>query len=137
MDVFVEAGMRGGISTISHRYAKANNPYLNKDDYVPSENDLNNSYIWLLDSNNLYGWAMSQPICTSGFHFLSPADIAKLDFSNIADDSNVGYFIECDLQYPTALHDLHNDYPLAPEHLRVTDNMLSEFLCVFRRQSFR
>jgi len=35
--------------------------------------------------------------------------------------------MECDLQYPIELHDLHNDYPMAPEHLTVTRNMLSPY----------
>ena len=38
-----------------------------------------------------------------------------------------GYFIECDLEYPEELHDLHNDYPLAPEKLIVEDDWLSPY----------
>ena len=49
--------MRGGISTDMQRYAKANNPYLHG--YDP---DKETSYILFLDANNLYGWAMSQPL---------------------------------------------------------------------------
>ena len=39
----------------------------------------------------------------------------------------IGYFIECDLEYQKLLHDLHNDYPLAPEKLIVQDDWLSPF----------
>ena len=56
MHLFVERGMRGGISILSNRYAKARNPLLQ--DYDPSRP---NEYIMYLDANNLYGWAMSKP----------------------------------------------------------------------------
>jgi len=35
----------------------------------------------------------------------------------IAADSPIGYIMEFYLQYPVHLHDLHNAYLLAPEHL--------------------
>jgi hypothetical protein len=57
MFVFVESGMRGGISVISNRYARANNPYLKPEDY---DSPKPHSCIIYLDANNLYGWAMSQ-----------------------------------------------------------------------------
>ena len=57
MQLFVEKGLRGGISYIAHRYGKANNKYMSS--YNPQEE---NSYLMYLDANNLYGWAMSQPL---------------------------------------------------------------------------
>ena len=57
MHLFVERGMRGGISMVSKRYAKANNPLV--PDYDSSKS---NKYIMYLDANNLYGWAMSKPL---------------------------------------------------------------------------
>ena len=62
MYLLVENGIRGGISTIMKRYAKANNPYVN--DFHPEKE---NTYIQYLDANNLYGWAMSQPLPVDGF----------------------------------------------------------------------
>ena len=41
--------------------------------------------------------------------------------------SNVRYFLEVDLEYPNKLHELHNDFPLAPEKLAVSNNMLSAY----------
>ena len=49
--------MRSGISMVSKRYTKANNPLV--PGYDPSKP---NKYIAYLDANNLYGWAMSKPL---------------------------------------------------------------------------
>ena len=65
-----------------------------------------------LDANNLYGWAMSKFLPYGGFKW-SNTDI---DILNIPDDSLKGYILEVDLEYPKELHDLHSDFPLAPEN---------------------
>jgi hypothetical protein len=122
--LFFEGGMRGGISVISNRYARANNPYLKSEDYDSSQP---HSYIIYLDANNLYGWAMSQYLPVGGFRFLADDEIKRIDFTAIPNDAEIGYIVECDLEYPAELHELHNDYPLAPEHMRVREDQLSEF----------
>ena len=38
-----------------------------------------------------------------------------------------GCFLEVDLKYPDELHELHSDYPLAPEKLIVSSDMLSKY----------
>lgn len=120
---FLESAIRGGISVISHRYAKANNPYMG-DAYDPSKP---NSYLLYTDANNLYGYAMSQKLPVRNFRFLEPEEIESIDFCSVSDDSDVGYIIECDLHYPENLHDVHNDYPLAPESMIITPDMLSPY----------
>jgi hypothetical protein len=122
--LFFESAMRGGISAISNRYARANNPYLEPKDYDSSQP---HSYIYYLDANNLYGWAMSQCLPVGGFRFLPEEEISKIDFANVPDDSETGFVVECDLEYPSELHETHNDYPLAPDHVMVTEAMLSPF----------
>ena len=56
--------------------------------------------------------------------------VKKVDGFNvnsINEKSKIGYFLEVDLEYPDELHNLHNDYPLAPEKFVVTNDMLSKY----------
>ena len=46
---------------------------------------------------------------------------------SINEKSDTGYFSEVDLDYPDELHELHNDYQLAPEKLAVSNDMLSAY----------
>jgi len=119
---FIEKGMRGGISYIANRHGKANNKYMKGyDDKAPSK------YIMYLDANNLYGWAMSQYLPTGGFKWMTNKKINKLNLAECEDDSKKGLILEVDLEYPKELHDLHNDYPLGPEKVKVTESMLSDY----------
>jgi len=67
-----------------------------------------------VDGNNLYGWAMSQPLPYKDFKWMSTTDIDNFDITNIPIDSK--YFLEVDLIYPYRLHDLHNDLPFCPSN---------------------
>ena len=107
MLLMVEKGIRGGVSMISTRYGKANNKYMGNqfDDKQPSK------YIAYLDANNLYGWAMSKSLPTHGFEWMEEDELKNW--------KNHSCILEVDLEYPWSLHDLHNDYPLAPEQIEV------------------
>ena len=73
MYLFVEKGLRGGISMVSHRHAIANNPQMQN--FNPEQPT---SYLMYLDSNNLCGWAMSQPMPTGDFQWVSHVSVALL-----------------------------------------------------------
>ena len=62
MLLMVEEGIREGICHSIHRYAKANNKYMNNYD-----KNKESSYIQYLDANNLYSWAISQKLPVNGF----------------------------------------------------------------------
>ena len=119
---FIEKGMRGGISYFANRYGKTNNKYMkNYDEKAPSK------YIMYLDANNLYGWAMSQYLPTGNFKWLSQNQIEKTNLGKYTENSKKGLILEVDLEYPQELHDLHNDYPLGPEKVKVAKDMLSDY----------
>ena len=113
MYLMVENNMRGGIATILQRYARANNP------------SKRNSWITYLDANNLYGTAMSEPLPEGNFRFLSQDEISYFDLMNVPTHGDTGYIVECDFKYPEKLHELHSDYPMAPEHRTVSPDMLT------------
>ncbi|XP_011861998.1 PREDICTED: uncharacterized protein LOC105558737 [Vollenhovia emeryi] len=107
MVMFIERGIRGGLSQCSGRYAQANNKYMHSHD--PSKAS---SYLMYFDVNNLYGWAMCQPLPYAEFRWVD--DVAVFDFSAIASDSPTGYILEVDLEYPQSIHDEHTDLPFCP-----------------------
>ena len=47
--------------------------------------------------------------------------------SNVSEHSDIGYTLEVNVEYPSELYDLHGDFPLCPEKLKVTDDMLSPY----------
>ena len=114
MLLMIEKGIRGGVSIISYRYGKANNKYMGKsfNEKEPSK------YIQYLDANNLYGWAMSKPLPTHGFEWMKVDELETWELHSC--------ILEVDLEYPKSLHDLHNDYPLAPEQIMV--NKISKLI---------
>ena len=99
-----ERGIRGRITQSVHRWAKASNPYLGSE-YAPREPT---RYLQYLGANNLYGWAMSQPLPTRGFCWV---DIHPDEVSELTNYSEKGYLLEVDVAYPRELHDYHNDLP--------------------------
>ena len=88
-----------------------------------------NKFIMYLDANNLYGWVMSQYLPYSEFKWLNKKEISRFCLNSISENSFVGYIFEVDLQFPDELHNLDNHYPLVPEKLEITQNMLSKYCC--------
>ena len=70
--------------------------------------------------NNLYGFAMIQPMPYSEFNFLTKKEHNKFCLDSISENSPIDYILEVDLEYSTELHDAHNDYPLAPEKIEIS-----------------
>ena len=68
---------------------------------------------------------MSENFPDEKFEWLE--NIAKFDVMSVNEKNDIGYFLEVDLEYPDELHELHNDYPLAPEKLAVSSDILSKY----------
>ena len=109
MHLFIERGMRGGISMASKRYSKANNPLVGG--YDPSEPK---RYITYLDANNLYGWAMSKLLPKSNFKWKRVMPTEE-EILNKKENGKTGWILEVDLEYPRELHEEHDSFPLAPK----------------------
>ena len=119
---FIEKGMRGRVSYIANQYGNANNKYMKEyDEKAPSK------YIMHLDANNLYGWAMSQYLPTGNFKWITDKEISKIDLGKYKKYGKTGLIPEVDLEYPRELHDMLNDYPVCPEKVKVSNNMLSAY----------
>ena len=123
MLLMFERGIRGGITQSVHKWAIANNPYMGCE-YDPLQPT---NYLQYLDANNLYGWAMSQPLPTGEFKWVDIENLKggarqlKRTIDMMVRNSNRGvrYVLEVDVKYPRELHDHHNDLPFMCEKIRV------------------
>ena len=111
MLLMIEAGIRGGTCQSTHRYAKANNKYMKNYD-----KSIESSYLMYLDANNLYGWAMSKKLPVNGFKWEN--DLSKFNENfkkNYNENSDVGYFLEVDIEHLKQLWSSHKDLPFLSE----------------------
>ena len=51
------------------------------------------------------------------FKWLNQTEIDKFSLNSISENSSNGYILKIDLEYPDELHEMQNDYLLAPEKL--------------------
>ena len=68
---------------------------------------------------------MSEYFPYGGFKWLKNVD--EFDVMPITDKNPMGYLLEVYLKYPDELHELHNDYSLAPEKLAFSSDILSNY----------
>ena len=116
MLMMFKRGIRGGITQSVHRYAEANNKYMDRyDSQKPS------SYIQYLDANNLYRWAMSHPLPTEGFKWLEleEGENARELVDKLSKRTEFGYLLEVNVKYQTELHNSHNELPFICEKLKI------------------
>ena len=117
MLLMFERGIRGGITQSVHRWAAANNPYMGSE-YDPSRPT---KYLQYLDTSNLYGWVMSQPLPTGTFHWIEfdESKDLKCKVNELAKREDHGYLLEVDVAYPRKLHDYHNDLPFMCTKMKI------------------
>ena len=76
------------------------------------DKDTESSYLEYLDANNLNGWAMSQKLPVNNFELIEKDDLLKFHekfIKNCDENSEKGYILEVDVEYPKNLHKLHSD----------------------------
>ena len=115
MLLIIEKGIRGGICQSIFRNAKADDKYM-----IDYDENKEFSFLIYTDYNNLYGKTMSEKLPVDGLEWVE--DISEIDenfIKNYNEDSNVGYFIEADIEYPRELHNKHSDLPFLPEGIKV------------------
>ena len=118
--LFTEKGLKGGISYIAKRYAKANNKYMN--DYEPKNLS---TFVTYPNMNNFHDGAMSEFLPYGRFKWLK--DVDGFDVNSVSEKSPIGHFLEVNIEYADELYELHKDYLLAPEKLDVSSDMLLKY----------
>ena len=113
MLLMFERGIRGGITQSVHRWATANNPYMGSE-YDKSKPT---KYLQYLDTNNLYGWAMSQPLPTGGFHWVESDESKdlKMIIDELSKRKDHGYLLEVDVAIPESFMIITTIYPLCAQ----------------------
>ena len=107
----------------TYRYAKANNKYVKNYD-----KNIQSSFLIYDDANNLYGWSMCKKLPLGDFEWIDDLSIFTEDFvKNYDEDSDIGYHLEVDVEYPRNLHMLHNDLPFFPERIKI--NNCTKLVC--------
>ena len=123
MLMMFEEGTRGGICQASYRYAKGNNKYMKSYD-----KNKESSFLIYDDANNLYGWSMCQKLPVGDLKWVDVLSIFTEDFTkNYDGDSDIGYNLEVDVEYPRNLHKLHSDLPFLLETLEI--NKCTKLVC--------
>ena len=105
LDDFVGA-KRGGICGImGDRYINNGNGIANGNSNSNGNDNDNGKTIWYIDANNLYGYAMMQKLPYKDFEFITTTTLDAWETTlqrilNTPDDSDHGYYIVCDIDYP-------------------------------------
>ena len=123
MNDWFRSSIRGGVAFIKRRYEKGDSVFKGLG---------RQKFIKFLDATNLYGSVMTFKLPYDDFASVGKAQLALLKQKLIRKEyidvnGDYSYFVECDLLYPSHLHELHSQWPLAPEKYEVTYDDLSNF----------
>ena len=109
-------------------YAKANNKYMKNYD-----RNIKSSFIKYLDANNIYGFPMCKKLPVSDFKWVDDLSIFTEEFIKYYDEnSDQGYILEVDAEYPKDLHKLHSDLPFLPERMEI--NKYDKLTCTIQNK---
>ena len=92
-------------------------------------------HIIYLDMNNLYGGATNEFLPYGGFKLVKITNETVNRILNKKDNNLHGYSLEVDLDYPEKLHEDHSDFPMAPEKIKVKEEMLSPYYLEIKEEN--
>ena len=118
-----ENGIRGGISQVIHKYAKANNKYMKN-----HNKNISSSFLMYLDASNLYGYPMINLLPIGGFKWDDEKIYTEDLIKNFNINSKYGAVLEVDIEYPKELHNLQRDLPFLCERVKFKKNKLVTIL---------
>ena len=131
MLLMIESGIRGGVSTISGRYSQANNftlpthqeaemmRFTTGIDVINYDEDEEKKWLLYIDANNLYGYGLSSKLPIGDYQWEKTKKMTDDFIMSYSQENERGYILEVDLDYPKEIHDLHTDYPLAVEKIKI------------------
>ena len=123
MLLLFENGIHGGMCNVVQRYAKANNKYMQN--YC---NTKDSTYLMYLDTNNLYGLAMSKKLTVDSFKWKQDLSTFTPGFiKNYDENSDIGYLFYADIEYPHAFRDKDRCMPFLPDRMLV--NKVNKLIC--------
>ena len=123
MFLLYEKGIKGGMCHVTCKYAEANNKYMKNYD-----KNKESSFLIYVDANNLYGWTMTKTLQVDGSKWVDNLTMFTEDFiKGYDEESNIGYFLFVDVEYPKTLHMLHSDLPFLPEKMKI--NKSTKLVC--------
>ena len=125
LEMFENMMRDGTASVFDSRFFKANNKEC--PDFNP---DQASTYGFMIDANNLYGGIMqTEKLSVRNFELIEHIEDELIlnQILETSEDSLIGFILEIDLEYPEELHDIHQDYPLAPTKETVPQDCLSPY----------
>jgi hypothetical protein len=130
MVLMFEQNIRGGVSFVNCRHVKI------PDSVTAQEPEDMDENLFYLDCNNLYSVSQLSPLPVGAYRWVPPEEHASFDWAQLGrstQSEGEGYVVECDLEYPSSMHSLHNSLPLAPQHKA----LFYSDLCEYTRECLR
>ena len=73
---------------------------------------------------------MCEKLPVGGFKWIEKDGLLKFDenfIKNYDKNSDIGYTLEVDVEYPKSIHKLHSDLPFVPERMKI--NKCNKLVC--------
>ena len=105
-----EKAIHGDLTQVIRKHAIANNKYLPTYDKTKK-----NMFLQYLYASNLYGYATIQKLPLGGYKWGNVSIFTNDFVKNYDINSDKGYLLEVDVEYPIKLRNAHEDLPFLPE----------------------